>query len=145
MIRLKEGFMSVKGTEFELDTLETYCYVGLNKNKNIDERLKYKDKFIDSTTFQWESETNTTLDNSTGKKILNTKVVHLFVRKVKEEDGITLPFTYIGTGKFTNIRESYTEENGIKSHTLLTDIILDNKVDEEYYLDFEIPQDKEVC
>lgn len=144
MIRLKEGLMVVKGTEFELDTLETYCYVGLNKDGNVDERLKYKDKFIDSSTFQWESETNTTLDNSTGKKILNTKVVHLFVRKIKEEDGITLPFTYFGTGKFSNIRESYTEENGIKSKTLLTDIILDNKVPKEYYLDFEIPEDKEV-
>lgn len=139
MIRLKKGLMSVKGTEFDGD--ETYCYVGLNKNKSIDERLQYKDKFIDSTTFQWESETNTTLTNSIGKKILNAKVVHLFVRKIKEEDGITLPFTYIGTGKFTNIRESFTEDNGKKLPTLLTDIILDNKVPSEYYFDFEIPED----
>lgn len=139
MVRLKKGLMSVKGTEFDAE--ETYCYVGLNKNINIDERLQYKDKFIDSTTFQWESETNTTLTNSIGKKILNTKVVHLFVRKIKEEDGITLPFTYFGTGKFTNIRESFTEENGKKLPTLLTDIILDNKVPNDYYFDFEIPED----
>lgn len=141
LIRLKDVLMSVKGTEFEND--ETYCYVGLNKNTKIDERLKYKDKFIDSRTFQWKSETNTTLTNSIGKKILNTKVVHLFIRKIKEEDGITLPFSYIGTGKFTNIRESYTEENGKRIPTLLTDIILDNEVPSEYWLDFEI-KDSEV-
>lgn len=140
-IRLKDGLMSVKGTEFEND--EAYCMVGLNKNTKIDERLRYKDKFIDSKIFQWESETNTTLTNSTGRKILNTKVVHLFIRKIKEEDGITLPFTYIGTGKFTNIRESYTEENGKRIPTLLTDIILDNEVPSEYWLDFEI-KDSEV-
>ncbi|UKI50853.1 MAG: hypothetical protein L6U99_05815 [Clostridium sp.] len=42
MVRLKDGLMSVKGTEFELDTRETYCYVGLNKDVGIDERLQYK-------------------------------------------------------------------------------------------------------
>ncbi len=143
MVRLKDGLMSVKGTEFELDTKETYCYVGLNKDVGIDERLQYKDKFISPTVFQWESETNTTLNNSTGKKILETKVVHLFVRKIKQEDGITLPFTYFGTGKFTNIRESFTMENDKKLSTLLTDIVLDKKVDTEYYLDFNIPEEKE--
>lgn len=147
MVRLKEKLMNVKGTEFDEVTKETYCYVGLNKDSNTIERLKYKDKFIDSKTFQWESENNTTLDNSIGKKILATKKVHLFVRKIKEEDGITLPFTYFGTGRFTNIRESFTlgtkKVNGVeievKSKTLLMDIILDTKVDKAYYLDFNIP------
>ena len=143
MVRLKDGLMSVKGTEFELETMETYCYVGLNKGVGVDGRLQYKDKFISPNIFQWESETNTTLNNSIGKKILETKVVHLFVRKIKQEDGITLPFTYFGTGKFTNIRESFTMENDKKSPTLLTDIVLDKKVDPEYYLDFNILEEKE--
>ena len=62
----------------------------------------------------------------------------MFVRKIITEDGIVSPYTYVGTGSFINIRESYTEEVGVKYPTLLTDIILDNKVSEEYYLDFEI-------
>ena len=138
IMRLKDGFMSIKGTEFETNTKVTYCYVNLNKNSSKDERLQYKDKFISSKLFQWESEKNTTFTNSIGKNILNTKVVHLFVRKIITEDGIVSPYTYVGTGSFINIRESYTEEVGVKYPTLLTDIILDNKVSEEYYLDFEI-------
>lgn len=138
IMRLKDGFMSIKGTEFEVDTKVTYCYVNLNKNSSKDERLQYKDKFISSNLFQWESEKNTTFTNSIGRNILNTKTVHLFVRKVITEDGIVSPYTYVGTGSFTNVRESYTEEGGVKYPTLLTDIILDNKVSEEYYLDFEI-------
>lgn len=142
IMRLKDGFMSVKGTEFETDTKVTYCYVNLNKDSSKDERLQYKDKFISSDLFQWESEKNTTFSNSTGKHILNTKVIHLFVRKIVSEDGIVSPYTYVGTGRFTNIRESFTEEAGVKYSTLLTDIKLDNKVSEEYYLDFEIPEEE---
>ncbi len=138
LIRLKDSLMYMKGTEFDLNTDETYCYVGLKKDASVDDRLRYKDKFIDANTFQWESEVNTTLDNSTGKKILNTKVVHLFIRKIEKEDNIILPFTYFGTGRFDDIRESNTIENGICHKTLLTDIILDNKVPEEYYLDYGI-------
>lgn len=138
IMRLKDGFMSIKGTEFDTDTKVTYCYVNLNKNSSKDERLQYKDKFISSNLFQWESEKNTTFTNSIGRNILNTKVVHLFVRKIISEDGIVSPYTYVGTGSFTNVRESFTEEAGVKYPTLLTDIILDNKVSEEYYLDFEI-------
>lgn len=138
MIKLSKGLMSIKGTEFDTATGETYCYVGLNKDLGKDTRLNYKDKFNDSKTFEWESEVNTTFDSAVGRKIVNTKVVHLFVRKMENEDGITLPFTYFGTGKFKNIRESFTEEKGKKSPTLLMDIALDNEVSEDYFLDFEI-------
>ncbi|MBR2066672.1 MAG: DUF3427 domain-containing protein [Solobacterium sp.] len=77
-------------------------------------------------------------NNSECKKLLDTKKVYLFVRKMKTEDGITLPYTFFGTGRFTNMRESYTEENGIKHPTLLFDILLDYPVPEGYHFDFEI-------
>ena len=62
-----------------------------------------------------------------------------------DEDGITLPFTYFGTGRFENGRESFVEvlnKDGSKSNvpTLLFDIILDTEVSKEYYFDFEIPE-----
>lgn len=102
-------------------------------------KLNYKDKFISSSVFQWESKNNTTVDNVEGRKLIATKRVYLFVRKMKTEDGVTLPFTFFGTGRLTNMRESYTEENGQKHPTLLFDILLDHTVPEEYHLDFEIP------
>lgn len=134
-VLLENALMFMKGTKFESDGI-TYVFVGLNKDSLKEERLNYKDKFLSSKVFQWESENNTTLDNSIGKKLLNTKVVHLFVRKMDEQDEITLPFTYFGTGTFTNVRE--TKNN--KFDTLTFDIVLDNEVSEEYYLDFEIPK-----
>lgn len=59
---------------------------------------------------------------------------------MENEDTVTLPYTYFGLGEFTNERNSYTEENGIKHPTLLFDIVLDNEVPEEYHIDFEIPE-----
>lgn len=50
------------------------------------------------------------------------------------QDGVTLPFTYFGTGKFTNMRETKNNE----FDTLTFDIVLDNEVSNEYFLDFEI-------
>ncbi len=140
-ILLKDKLYYMKGTQFDLESGETYCYVGLKKDLGNNTRLNYKDKFISPNVFEWESEVGTTLTNKTGQKILNTKVVHLFVRKVESEDGIVLPFTYFGTGKFVNIRESYTEEDGQRLETLLADIVLDNSVSSEYFIDFEIPEE----
>lgn len=59
------------------------------------------------------------------------------------EDNIILPFTYFGTGKFTNMRESNVKDQktGATYKTLLFDIKLDNIVPEEYFVDFEIPNE----
>ena len=129
---------TMKGTKF-LDNGDTYVFVNLKKDASVADRLNYRDKFINSGIFQWESENNTTRSNSIGTKILNTKKVYLFVRKMESEDGITLPYTYFGTGEFTNVRD--TVNNG--KQTLTLDIILDNKVDKEYYLDFNIEEGEE--
>ena len=65
----------------------------------------------------------------------------LFVRKMESEDTVTLPYTYFGLGDFTNERSWYTEEDGVRHPTLLFDIILDNEIPEEYFVDFEIPNE----
>lgn len=135
-VLLENGLMFMKGTKFDENDI-TYVFVGLKKDTNKEEKLNYKDKFISNTVFQWEAENNTQMKNTAGKKLMNTKTVHLFVRKMDEQDGVTLPFTYFGTGKFTNVRE--TKNN--QYDTLTFDIILDNSVSEEYYLDFEIPNE----
>lgn len=131
----------LKGTYFDTNTNETYIYVGLKKDKTKQERTDYKDKFISPSIFQWESENNTTKDNSTGIKLRNTKKVYLFVRKMDSEDNILLPFTYFGTGIFTNMRESKVIDHKTNAiyKTLLFDIKLDNIIPSEYFVDFEIP------
>ncbi len=133
--------IKIKGSYFDTETGNTYIYVGLKKDKAKQERTNYKDKFISPIVFQWEAENNTTIDNSIGLKLKNTKNVYLFVRKMDEEDNIVLPFTYFGTGKFTNMRKSQIINQKTKEvyQTLLFDIQLDNTVPEEYFLDFEIP------
>ena len=146
-VLLEDSLFFMKGTKFNANG-ETIVFVGLKKDKEKQERTNYKDRFISSKIFQWESENNTTVDNSIGKKLLNTKIVHLFIRKMDDEDGVTLPFTYFGTGKFTNMRTSYVDTidskgRPYKADTLLFDIILDNEVLEEYHFDFEIPEDAE--
>lgn len=140
MVMLKEGVMDLKviGTYYDPNnTGDTYVFVGLKKDETG--KLNYKDKFLGPKLFQWESKNNTTVDNSEGKKLICTKRVYLFVRKVEREDGIVLPFTYFGTGRFENMRTSYTEEAGKEYPTLLFDIALDTVVPKDYYLDFEIP------
>ena len=130
-------FAFMLGTKYDLTTNTTYVFVGLKKDLVAKGNFAYKDKFISPNVFQRESVNNTTLTSKEGQKLLNSKVVHLFVRKMDDEDGIVLPFTYFGTGKFTNCRES-TNEN---TPTLLFDIVLDNEVPEEYRFDFQVPEE----
>lgn len=131
-IMLKNGILQ-KGTYYEDDI--AYIFAGIKKGE--EGRLNYKDKFINDKIFQWESIAN--VYESEKKHLRNSKKVHLFIRKMENEDTVTLPYTYFGLGTFTNERDSYTEEDGRKHPTLLYDIILDDEVPEEYHIDFEIP------
>lgn len=126
----------MQGTKYDTANKVTYVFIGLEKDKAAKGNFEYKDKFLSPSVFQWESVNNTTKTNAEGQKLLATEVVHLFVRKMDDEDGIVLPFTYFGTGKFTNCRES---KNG-DSPTLMFDIVLDNAVPEEYRYDFQVPE-----
>ena len=126
----------MQGTKYDTKNKITYVFVGLEKDKVAKGNFDYKDKFLSPSIFQWESVNKTTKDNAEGKKLFATKIVHLFVRKVDEEDGIVLPFTYFGTGKFTNCRDSQNDDKP----TLMFDIELDHEVDEEYRFDFQVPE-----
>lgn len=131
-IMLKNGLLQ-KGTYYENDI--AYIFAGIKKDE--EGKLNYKDKFLSSNIFQWESIAD--VSESEKKNLRNSKKVHLFIRKMESEDTVTLPYTYFGLGVFTNERPGYTEEDGIKHPTLIYDIVLDNEVPEGYYLDFEIP------
>lgn len=123
-----------KGTHFENNI--AYIFAGIKKDQ--EGKLNYRDKFINDKIFQWESMAD--ISENEKQNLRTSKKVHLFIRKMKSEDTVTLPYTYFGLGTFTNERESFTEENGKKHPTLLYDIVLDNAVPEDYHLDFEIPE-----
>ena len=130
-IMLKNGVLQ-RGSYYEDGIV--YIFAGIKKGE--EGRLNYKDRFINSKIFQWESVAN--VSEIEKEHLRSSKKVHLFIRKMESEDNITLPYTYFGLGTFTNERDSYTEEDGVKHSTLLYDIVLDNEVPEDYYIDFEI-------
>ena len=114
-----------------------YLFIDLKKDASKEEWLLYEDKFKSSTILQWESSTSTTMTNKKGMRLINQKDTYIFVRKIKSEDGNTLPYIYIGKGQLTNPRKS----KNIKS-TLLFDIILDNEIPNYLKYDFQIPEEK---
>ncbi len=82
-------------------------FASLKKDASIQERLNYKDKFLKPDLFQWESKNNLSLNEL--QKLETSKYAYLFIRKVTSENGIVMPFTYVGTGVLKNPRK---QENG---------------------------------
>ncbi|MCR4603619.1 MAG: DUF3427 domain-containing protein [Prevotella sp.] len=107
-----------------------YIFAGLKKDDSVQEHLNYKDKFLDNTTFQWESVAN--IKEREIEKQQNSKQVFVFVRKVESENGITLPFTYVGTGRLLNPRFNATTNGSI-----LYDVHMDYPLTQELMEDFE--------
>ena len=110
-----------------------YAYVTVLKGNSVNENLKYADGYIDESTFQWE-----TVANVSEKELYNLKHsrrMEIFVRKVDNEDGIQLPFTYIGSGHMEYI-EGSKKANG--AH--LFRVPMDVKAPDDLYFDFKLPE-----
>ena len=125
---LKNPGSYFKGTYFYGD--ETIIFASLKKDASIEERLNYKDKFLDAHTLQWESENN--IHENDLNKLRSSKRAHLFIRKVDEEYGMRLPFTYVGTGEFSNERKQ-SENN-----TYLYDINMSEELPDYLQYDFGV-------
>ncbi|MBR2550681.1 MAG: DUF3427 domain-containing protein [Clostridiales bacterium] len=110
---------------------DDYVVIFASLKKDLDEadRLNYKDKFLEPDLFQWESMTN--LPASHLDKLKNSSYAHLFIRKVTQENGIVLPFTYVGKGNIQNPRKT-NSGNG----TYLFDIHMENSLPEDLQYDF---------
>jgi superfamily II DNA or RNA helicase len=107
-----------------------YIFAGLKKDDSVQDHLNYKDKFLDKETFQWESIANITEKDI--EKQRNSKQAFIFVRKVKVENGITLPFTFVGTGQLHNPRTDATTNGSI-----LYDIHMDTPLPDDLMEDFK--------
>ena len=130
MMLCEKTYRYYKGTKIE-DDGTVYILANLKKDERTPDHQKYRDHFISSQVFQWESETNTTLRKHRG--LINSKVAHLFIRKIADEDGITLPFIYIGRGQLTDPIESDNPKN-----TLIFKVKLDHEIPEYLHYDFKI-------
>lgn len=107
-----------------------YIFAGLKKDASLDEHLKYNDKFLSPDVFQWESIARISAKDEALQR--TAKRVLVFVRKVSAENGITLPYTYIGTGHLENPRKDVTTNGSI-----LYDIHMDNPLSQELQEDFQ--------
>lgn len=124
---LKNPAYNMKGT-YVYDG-EVVIFASIKKDATIQEHLNYKDKFLQPNIFQWECEAG--LNDKNQSELINSKKAYLFIRKVESENGIVLPFTYVGTGKLTNPRQT---EN-VKG-TLLFDIQMDEELPDYLQYDF---------
>ena len=119
------GIVNVRG--------KRVLYIDLKKDSQKEEHLKYKDTFLSPSLLQWESQTQTSLENKKGKDLLMNPECLIFARKSKRQDGVDMPFYYVGEGTLTNARDSNNPKKA-----LLFDIVLKEKVPSFYFDDFGI-------
>ena len=115
---------------------DDYVVIFASLKKDLDEadRLNYRDKFLQPDIFQWESMTN--LPQSHLEKLINSRYTYVFIRKISTENGLVLPFTYVGKGRLRNPRK--TEG---KTGTYLFDIHMENELPEYLQYDFGITKE----
>lgn len=133
---MKDPGSNQKGTYFYGD--EVIIFASLKKDASLEEKLNYKDKFLEENLFQWECENN--ISSKDLQSLRMAKYAHLFIRKVSSEHGVTLPFTYVGTGKFSNERkqEKIDQVSGKTNITYLYDISMEDDLPEYLQYDFGI-------
>ena len=110
-----------------------YIYVTVIKSSATKDDLKYVDGYLDARTFQWETVAHIKADEL--RRQQESDRAYLFVRKVESEDGIVLPFTYIGTGRMVYI-EGSEKANGAHLYRIQMDV----EAPEDLYFDFKLPE-----
>ncbi len=119
------------GTYYDDDGV-IYIFASIKKDEiEGKEYLNYKDKFLEPNLFQWESKAN--LSDRDFARLRNSKHAHLFIRKVDSENGIQLPFTYVGIGHLENPRRSENEKPNL---TYIFDIHMDSELPDYLQFDF---------
>ena len=131
---LKNPGYNQVGTYYYGDTV--VIFASLKKDASVQERLNYKDKFLESRMFQWETVANVSAGDY--QKLVNSKRAYLFIRKVSTENGMTLPFIYVGQGRLTNPRKQvkYDETKKREVVTYLFDVPMNDELPDYLQYDF---------
>ncbi len=99
---LKNPGYTMKGTYvYDGDVI---IFASIKKDISIQEHLNYKDKFLQTDLFQWECEAG--LNEERQSELINSKRAYVFIRKVESENGIVMPFIYVGEGIMMNPRQT---------------------------------------
>jgi hypothetical protein len=126
MLAMCETYLNYqKGTMIKND--KVYIFTNLNKEDQDKEDLKYHDAFLDPKTFEWESKIDVTMDSKEGKKLIQSKEAHLFVRAKSRTGNLTMPMIYLGKGKLTNPQPHHSKK------TISFKLALDESVPQEIY------------
>ncbi len=129
---LKNPGYNMKGTYvYDGDVI---IFASIKKDASIQEHLNYKDKFLQPDLFQWECEAG--LNENKQAELINSRKAFLFIRKVESENGIVMPFTFVGEGVMKNPRKTDNPKG-----TLLFDIEMDNDLPEDLQYDFGLSKD----
>ncbi|WP_395339969.1 DUF3427 domain-containing protein [Ningiella sp. W23] len=106
-------------------------FIALHKDEDD---IAYKDKFISRTRMQWDSPNSSRPDKGLGREIIehqkNGYVLHLFVRKFKEIDGVVQPYIYIGGANYKS--HSYRAQ----SEPITFQLRLEQQVPPNIYAEF---------
>lgn len=115
---------------------DVIIFASLKKDLSDTDRLNYKDKYLQPDLFQWECEVNIS-DKKLGQ-LNDSERAYVFIRKVSDENGITMPFIYVGTGKLTNPRKQTSIDfaTGKLITTYLYDIPMDTELPDYLQYDF---------
>lgn len=94
-----------EGVKYFADQKLDAFFITLNKSdKDFSPSTLYEDYAINEKLFHWQSQSTTSVESATGQRYIhhkknNNKIV-LFVRESKDRDGITAPYTYLGTCEY---------------------------------------------
>jgi len=95
-----KSFASIRGSGVWKNGKHYYLFVDLHKGEDIQESINYKDKLLNPSSMQWETQNKTAQDSETGKDLTDNKSrdihLHMFLRKAKQIGNQKLDYMYIG-------------------------------------------------
>ena len=91
-----------EGVKYFEDKKIDIFFITLNKSdKDFSPSTLYEDYAINEKLFHWQSQSKTSVESPTGERYINHlktgNKIALFVREYKLKEGLTSPFTYLGT------------------------------------------------
>lgn len=94
-----------EGVKYFEDKKTDIFFITLNKSdKDFSPSTLYEDYAINEKLFHWQTQSKTSVESKTGQRYINHlktgNKIALFVREYKLRDGLTSPFTYLGTCKY---------------------------------------------
>ncbi len=109
---------------------EICLFITMEKDKSLDEHLKYDNYFDNQNVVQWISQSKTSHNSKIGKMFVEHEKqgikIHIFIRREREIQGETQDFIYLGEAK-------YSESHGDKPMYLKWQ--LNDKVPDKIFLD----------